>query len=215
MPPFLLDFLFLALVVLAVFCVAGVAGWVFCVSIPSLFANATVVPSSGDSCSIPPLLTRRTILAILSLAPLLVDIHLVGSFVVDMVMTVGSTLKRLVAIEFKAPGSCWSPRFNKFVFFLKFHYFFSLSPFHSHKDSVHPSGLYTQLPNMLSCKEDEARLMDLYIPCTFPGCLKAFQTNGGLTRHLRSIHPNWVPVDEEGQLDSVLTQSTSKFVDLR
>lgn len=109
---FLLDFLLAALVGLAVFCVAGVRGWVSFVFIPSLFANAMAVPSSEDSLSIPPVRIRPTILAILSLAPPLVDILVVGSFVVDMVMTVGSTLKHLVAIEFKAPGSCWAPAFQ-------------------------------------------------------------------------------------------------------
>jgi len=106
MLPFLLNFLLLALAILAVFCVAGVGGWVSCVVIPSLFTSAMAVPSSGDS-SIPPFWTCHTILAILSLFPLLVDILLVGLFMVDMVTTVGSTLKCLVAIEFKALGYCW------------------------------------------------------------------------------------------------------------
>ena len=55
----------------------------------------------------------------------------------------------------------------------------------------------------MSLCQQEAILIDSCIPCLFPGCLRYFCTNGGLTKHQRSLHPNWDPEDEEGlSLDS-------------
>jgi len=52
-------------------------------------------------------------------------------------------------------------------------------------------------------REEEASLVNLYIPCTFLGCPRYFCSNGSLTKHLRSFHPDWTLEDEEGlSLDS-------------
>jgi len=52
---------------------------------------------------------------------------------------------------------------------------------------------------MLLLREEEVKLINSQITCMFPGCLRSFNTNGGLTKHQKSVHADWVSEDEEGQ----------------
>ena len=114
-----------------------------------------------------------------------------------------------VLVEFEAPSFFCVPelQYIAFLFEIWCHFPTKSAPFP--KNSVTPydftcnsKELYSAA-YMLPSQEEEADFINAYIPCAFPGCLRYFRTNGGLTKHQRVIHPNWTLQEEEGQsLDS-------------
>ena len=48
-------------------------------------------------------------------------------------------------------------------------------------------------------REEEVKFINSQITCMFPGCQRSFLSNGGLTKHQKSVHADWVSEDEEGQ----------------
>jgi hypothetical protein len=138
----------------------------------------------------PPEWTHSMTLAILSLAPALVDILLVGSFMLDM-LTMDDGQRQVLRI--------WCLRslsFNKLIFHFEIAATFSLSPllFSLDLHNLLECSSYSQVPfcpeKMTAYSEEQAKI-NSYFCCKFPHCQRYFSTEFGLKIHQNHLHPDW------------------------